>query len=89
MKNVRETQLKKCIFMTLEEFEELINTLTNGLKEVKFEFSVYITDSNKADDEETYWQEDICVTLSKYFDVEVTSFHSDDCEYPCVWICYK
>lgn len=89
MKNVGENQLKKCIFMPLEEFEELINTLTNGLKEVKFEFSVYITDSDKADEEDIYWKEDIHKTLSNYFDVEVTSFHSDDCDYPCVWICYK
>jgi hypothetical protein len=87
--NVRENELKKCIFITLDDFEELIDTLTNGLKEVNFEFSVYITDSDKADDEDTYWEEDILETLSKYFGVEVTSYHSDDCDCPCVWICYK
>ena len=27
--------------------------------------------------------------LSKYFDVEVTSTHIDDCDYIGVWICYK
>lgn len=28
-------------------------------------------------------------TLSKYFEVEVTSFHSDSCECVGVWNCYK
>lgn len=89
MKNVKENQLVKCIFLDLEEFEELIDELTNGLKKVEFEFSAYITDSDKAEETEEYWEEDIKETLSKYFDVEVVSYHSDDSEYSGIWICYR
>ena len=45
--------------------------------------------TEKAEETETYWNEDITETLSKYFDVTVTSVHADDSEYLRVWICYK
>ena len=45
--------------------------------------------AEKAEETETYWNEDITETLSKYFDVTVTSVHADDSEYLGVWICYK
>lgn len=35
------------------------------------------------------WNEYITDTLSKYFDVTVTSVHADDCEHLGIWICYK
>lgn len=87
MRNVKKEQLKTCIFMDLGEFYKLIYELTNGLKEVKYEFYVYIVNSDKSYDEGTFWEEDINETLSSYFGVEVTSFHSDENE--CIWICFK
>lgn len=79
--------MKTCIFMKLTDFYKLIYNLTNGLKEVKFEFYVYIVNSDKAYDEGIFWEEDIIETLSNYFGVKVTSFHSDESE--CIWICYE
>ena len=89
MKNVRESQLKKCIFVELEAFTDIIEEITDGLLTVEYEDGVYMTHSQKAADTDTWWNEDILETLSKYFDVKVTSFHSDSCEYVGVWICYK
>lgn len=89
MKNVRESQLKKCIFMELDEFTNLIEEITDGLQTVEYEDGIYMTSTQKAEDINTWWNEDILETLSKYFNVEVTSFHSDNCEYIGVWICYK
>lgn len=89
MKNVRENQLKKCIFMELYEFASLVERLTDGLQTVEYEDGVYLISTDKADETDTYWNEDMTETLSNYFDVEVTSFHSDSCEYVGVWICYK
>ena len=90
MKNVKENQLKKCIFMELDEFSKLILNLTDGLMEVEYEIDgIYYDSTEKADNTDTYWDEDLLVTLSKYFDVEVTSTHSDDCDIVGVWIVYK
>ena len=90
MQNVRENQLKKCIFMELDEYKDLVNKVTDGLKEVDCEFGLFYMSTEKADETNTYWNEDIEVTLSKYFDVTVTSIHADDCEeYVGVWICYR
>ena len=90
MKNVKESQLKRCIFMVLDEYSELILNLTDGLLEVEHEVDgLYHDHTEKADNTDTYWNEDLLVTLSKHFDVEVTSVHSDCCEMPGVWICYK
>lgn len=89
MKNVRENQLKNCIFMELDVFTSIIEKITDGLLTIEYEDGVYMTHSQKAADTDTWWNEDILKTLSRYFDVEVTSFHSDSCEYVGVWICYK
>lgn len=89
MKNVKEKQLKKCIFMSLDEFTRLVEDLTDGLQTVEYEDGVYLINTTKAEETDTFWKKNITETLSKYFDVEVTSFHSDSCEYVGVWICYK
>ena len=89
MKNIGNGQLKKCIFMELDEFTKLVENLTDGLQTVEYEDGVYLISTNKADETDTYWNEDMTETLSNYFDVEVTSFHSDGCECVGVWICYK
>lgn len=90
MKNTKECQLKKCIFMSFGEYQELILDITDGLKEVKYEYDgIYHEHTEKAEETEVYHNEDITETLSKYFDVTVTSVHADDSEYLGVWICYK
>lgn len=90
MKNVRENQLKKCIFMELDEYKDLIDRVTDGLKAVEYEFGLFYMYTDKAENENTYWNEDIEETLSRYFDVTVTSIHADDYEeYVGVWIVYK
>ena len=90
MKNVKENQLKKCIFMEFEEFQILIGTITDGLVTVKCDFEgLWYEDTDKAEETDIYWNEDIQETLSKYYDVEITSVHIDDCDYAGVWICYK
>ena len=89
MKNIKDYQLKKCIFMELDVFTRIIEKITDGLLTVEYENGVYITHSQKAANTDTWRNEDILKTLSRYFDVNVTSFHSDSCECVGVWICYK
>lgn len=98
MKNISKYQLKKCIFMSFEEYRKLIFNITDGLKEVIYDFDgIRYDDTDKAEETEVYHNEYITETLSKYFDIKVTSVHADDADYPCifnpnnlgVWICYK
>ena len=90
MQKVRENQLKKGIVMELDGYKDLVNKVTDGLKEVDCEFGLFYMSTEKADETNTYWDEDIEVTLSKHFDATVTSIHADDCEeYIGVWICYR
>ena len=90
MKNIKDNQLKKCIFMTFDEFKNLIEDVTDGLSTVEYECGgIFLSHTEKAEETDTYWNESITETLSRYFDVEVTSFHSDDCDVIGVWICYR
>lgn len=90
MRNVDEKMLKKCIFMPFEQYQKLVLNLTDGLKGVEHEIDgLFYEDTDKAENSDTYWNEDVTETLSKYFDTTVTSVHTDDCDYLGVWICYK
>lgn len=89
MKNTKNATIGKVIMVSLEEFTRIVETETDGLKTVEYEFGPYVVHSNKAEETEVYDQRDINEILSAYFDVEVTSFHSDDCEIPLVYIVYK
>lgn len=85
MQNVRESQLKKCIFLTKDEFQEILETIYEApvvvhpdLDGIWYESSVEIDDAN------------LLVKLKEYYDVkEVTSIHCDDCDYVGIWVCYK
>ena len=88
MRNVRSSQLKKCIFMNVDDFKEIFIDI----------FGEYDGDTNEIDVEFNtsdgiYFcaisNQDVYEKLSEYFDVKVTSVHLDDCEYLGVWICYK
>lgn len=85
MKNVRENQLKKCIFMVLEEFNSVIKTVFGEKFEVDFGLNGISVWSRS----EGINDADIKEGLSKYFDVEVTSVHIDNYDRISVWICYK
>lgn len=90
MNNVNKSQLKKCIFMPIDEYKDLVLELTDGLQKAVYEIDgLYYEHTEKAEETETYHNENITETLSRHFDVNVTSVHADDCEYIGVWICYK
>ena len=69
----------KVKFFPEDEFINLLNKLESNEDEGEYnrEFaSVYIDpDSRKL--------------LEKHLDCEITSIHSDDCDYPGVWVAYK
>lgn len=85
MKNVKDYQLKKCIFMETEEFDRIIKTVFGNNYEAEFSLEGIDVSS----DEDGLTCEEINEGLSKYFDVEVTFTHIDDCDNIGVWICYK
>lgn len=90
MKHVRQEELKSCIFKTFDEFKQLIETLTGGLLTCEYEYDgLSMTPTEKSKTTGTEWTEDITETLSKYFGVTVTSYHADDSDLLCVWICYR
>ena len=84
MKNVKSYQLKKCIFMVEEEFNEIIKTVFGE----EFETDFGIDGISVWSRTEGLKDPDINKGLSEYFDVTVTSVHIDDCDYIGVWICY-
>lgn len=89
MKNVNMNQLKKCIFFTLEDFEQTINEVfhTGGIiAEVSYDgLTVYNGATGK-----TYDTPEIAERLCEYFGInEIESIHADDCEMPGIWITYN
>ena len=104
MKNVRESQLKTCILVTNEEFDNILSEVTSNMVTASYELDGITYDANYSnevipEDEieeytDEYFYQDITKfykKLADYFGVkEVTSIHTDDCEYPVgIWICYK
>ena len=86
MKNVRPNQLKKCIFLTQTEMEEILSEILQ--KTVTVNVSLYGLEPCTEDDDDIddgYMRQ----VLSEYFDVDVTSIHIDDCDYVGVWVAYK
>ena len=85
MKNVRESQLKKCIFLTEEEMNNILKEIYDFPVKVHFSMDGLWYDSEEDIDDETVKQD-----LRDYFGVqEVTSIHIDDCDYVGIWVCYK
>lgn len=87
MQNVRPTQLKTAIILTLDEYKEVVNTVaphtyihceTDGLW--------YERDEGFPEIEE----DELRHMLAPHFGVaEITSIHIDDCDYVGVWLIYK
>ena len=86
MKNIRNNQLKTCIYLTAEEFTDIVGEILDNVESVEYAldgFIVYTTD-DVADVDELH------EALRKYFGVkEIESVHTDHCEYVGVWIVYK
>ena len=82
MKNVSKDKLKKCIFLSDDEFEGIMYHLGIHV-ETGWEGIFYSKNEDDVDDSEVY------ELLSEYFDVEVTSAHCDDCDYMGVWVVYR
>jgi hypothetical protein len=82
-----------CKIIPLNEFQLLILDLTDGLKCAEYDANdncLYFDDTVKAEEIGKYWNEYVITeTLSKYFDCNITSVHTDDNGEIMVWICYK
>ena len=82
-----------CKIIPLNEFQMLVLDLTDGLKCAEYDVNdncLYFDDTVKADETGEYWNEYVLTnTLSKYFNINITSVHTDDNGEIMVWICYK
>lgn len=87
MKNVNKYQLKKCIFLTIEEFDEILKTVyPDSEVNISYDFEGMSVDV----DDDGVDVNDMYQKLAEYFDVNtVTSIHIDDCDTVGVWIVYK
>ena len=89
MKNVKSWQLKTCIFMDMNEFDEIIKKVVSENIVVSYGLIDGIYFENKNNTEEFINEQDIYKKLAKYFDVKtITSIHIDDFDIVGVWICY-
>ena len=91
MKNVKESQLRKAICITFDEYVDLILALTYGMFVPEYEYGLCYADTAKAVEEGVYFSDsEITTILSKHFEVEVTSVHvSDTSGTMSVWIVYQ
>lgn len=85
MKNVKDYQLKKAIFMELWEFKSLINFLFEDNVEIEVTFDGL--DYMGTDDIIT--SDEVIKILSEHFEVTVTSVHHDSFTPVGIWIVYK
>jgi hypothetical protein len=98
MKNVSNTQLKKCILVSNREFDRIIAKITENKVIVEYSIDGICYEGNYEEDtpqdrvdeideytEENFYQDitRFYKKLAEYFDVnEITSIHTDDCESP-------
>ena len=89
--NIGPLALKKCVFVSLNEFIALIKKVlgTQFTVECDYEGVDIVVDPELDDLYSDPDHDDVLESLSNYFKVKVTSYHADDCEYPGIWICYK
>ena len=93
MKNVNPNQLKKCIFLYVQELEAILSAIyeEDVYIDVHHDGMEFILKSLKE-----LHEHNVCQALSEYYDVNVTSIHIDDDTYIfCnsvsvgVWVVYK
>lgn len=79
-----------CIFMPFTEFQTLIHQITDGLREITYDLDgISFIHTDKADEEDVYWNKDLNETLSEHFHKDVTSVHADDASVLGIWIAYR
>jgi len=85
--NVRDAQLKNCIFMTENDFKSVFVKVFGAYKEAVNEIEVTFDSF-----EGIYFcgisNNEVYKKLGEYFGVSITSIHSDDADTVGVWICY-
>ena len=85
MKNVKENQLKKCICKEYEEFrQDILIALGNDVEIFRDCDGIYFECNGFP-----LYTEEVLAGMSKYYDVDVTSIHIDDCDLAGVWIVHK
>jgi len=89
MKNIKDYQLKKCIFYTLDEYKRLIKKILGEDVNVYVEDFTDLYYESINDENEGISFVEIKAALNKYFDVNVTSIHTDGYAEIGVWIVYK
>ena len=92
VKNPKHYKLKQkmTICMEFDEFKRMVEDLTDGLKTVVCDFEgMFYEDTNKAYDVDEYWNKHIHETIGEYFGINVSTIHTDGCEYAMVWIVYE
>lgn len=85
MRNVTKNQLKKAIFMRLSDFEGVVEKAIPDVQVSYCEETLFYD----AEPDRTVEKDEIYEALSKYFDVYVTSVHTDGYEDVGVWIMYQ
>lgn len=88
MKNINISRcLIKTIAMTADDFAELVDIITDGDQfVVDNEEGVHVEQTLG---DKPFKSDYLTTKLSEYFDVQVTSWHSDNFEIPLVYICYE
>ena len=86
-----ELKQKKTICMEFDEFKRMVEELTDGLETVMYNNldGMFFENTPKAFDMDKYWNQEINKTIGEYFGIEVSTIHTDGCEYPTVWIVYE
>lgn len=96
MKNADNFLKKTCIAMDFEDYEHIIEKLTDNRVTAEVDYQegkIYYVPTEEAEDDGVddvdITDEQINQMLSDYFDVNVTSVHSDGFDLPYAWIVYK
>lgn len=89
MKNVKETQLKKAIFMEKEELEELVQELLGWELDIEAD-GMWADEGDIVVTPGMDWETELREKLSQHFDVTITSIHTDNCyDALGIWLVYK
>lgn len=91
MKHIKETQLKRSVILSPEEFEYAVEEATG--KNIKPQFDMdglwFDYDYEEEDDKQIEDIDDyVKGCLSKYFEINITSIHIDDCDLTGVWLTF-
>lgn len=90
MKRINRYHAGKVLYMPFEEYETLVLKLTKGLYQPEINSGLGYFHTDKAEEKGVYFNGNINEVISKYFDIEVTSIHSDDNEEVTgIWIGYR